>query len=139
MCLINLVTPKCWQLDSKIVKPQNIRERLEIEMNYIDARRDFLVKGAAAAGAFMTGQTLGHSQEVHKGHGTREAKPLSQSEHSMHQPPSANDSVDEYPRTKPGVGGPIGSPTDRGKLVPGFRDANLPPIPTHAPDLKQLE
>ena len=36
--------------------------------------------------------------------------------------------ADEYPRTRPGSGGPVGSPTDRGKLVPGLRKPGLPPV-----------
>jgi len=46
--------------------------------------------------------------------------------------------VGEYPRTHAGVGGPVGSPTDRGKLVAGLRDPKLPPVPIQAPDLKTL-
>ncbi len=44
----------------------------------------------------------------------------------------------EYPRDRPGAGGPVGSATDRGKLVPGFRAAGLPPVPVVTPDLPKL-
>ena len=44
----------------------------------------------------------------------------------------------EFPRTKPGLGGPVGSDTDRGKLVPGSRDPALPPLPVTTPDVPQL-
>lgn len=40
-----------------------------------------------------------------------------------------------YPRYHAGPGGPVGSPTDRGKLVPGLRDPDLPPVPVETPDL----
>jgi FtsP/CotA-like multicopper oxidase with cupredoxin domain len=43
-----------------------------------------------------------------------------------------------YPRDRPGAGGPIGTPTDRGKLVPGLRKSGLPPVPVEAPDLSKL-
>jgi FtsP/CotA-like multicopper oxidase with cupredoxin domain len=44
----------------------------------------------------------------------------------------------DYPRDRPGAGGPVGSPTDRGKLVPGLRKPGLPPVPVQAPDLTKL-
>jgi manganese oxidase len=44
----------------------------------------------------------------------------------------------EYPRTRPGAGGPVGSATDRGKLVPGLRKAGMPPVPVETPDLPKL-
>src|SRR5262249_28814232 len=44
----------------------------------------------------------------------------------------------EYPRDRPGPGGPVGSPTDRGKLVPGVRKPGLPPVPVVTPDLPKL-
>lgn len=45
---------------------------------------------------------------------------------------------DEFPRTHPGVGGPVGSPTDRGKLVPGFQSPTDPPVRVTTPDLDAL-
>jgi len=107
-------------------------------MNPSEARRDFLVKGAAAAGAFVAGQALGHAQEQHKDHGEGQTKMPPQAEHTAHQHSATGDVAGEYPRTHPGLGGSVGSPTDRGKLVPGLRTATLPPIPIHAPDLKKL-
>lgn len=44
----------------------------------------------------------------------------------------------DFPRDRPGVGGPVGSDTDRGKLVPGYRDRTLPPLPVVTPDLPDL-
>jgi len=49
-----------------------------------------------------------------------------------------HDSTSDYPRDKPGVGGPVGSDTDRGKLVAGFRDPRLPPVPVVVPDVPDL-
>ena len=39
-----------------------------------------------------------------------------------------------YPRDRPGPGGPVGSPTDRGKLVPGYRKTGEAPVPVITPD-----
>ena len=44
----------------------------------------------------------------------------------------------DFPRDHPGVGGPVGSTTDRGKLVPGRRGAAEPPVKVVAPDLPDL-
>lgn len=40
---------------------------------------------------------------------------------------------------QPGLGGPVGSPTDRGKLVPGYRSPDEPPVRVTAPDLSVLQ
>ena len=108
-------------------------------MNHSDDRRKFLAKGAAVAGIFVAGAGRALSQEKiseQPGDG-----PIGQpqiGEHKMHQPAAAVSDSFEYPRTHVGLGGPVGSPTDRGKLVPGYRDVTLPPVPIHAPDLKKL-
>jgi len=44
----------------------------------------------------------------------------------------------EFSRTHPSPGGPVGSPTDRGKLVSGFRSPTEPPIAVTMPDLEKL-
>ncbi|HLW67141.1 MAG TPA: copper oxidase [Gemmataceae bacterium] len=44
----------------------------------------------------------------------------------------------DYPRYQPGPGGPVGSATDRGKLVPGLRDPSGPPVPIVVPDSWKL-
>lgn len=36
-------------------------------------------------------------------------------------------------------GGPVGGPTDRGKLTPGFRKAGDPPVPVECPDVPKLK
>jgi FtsP/CotA-like multicopper oxidase with cupredoxin domain len=53
-------------------------------------------------------------------------------------PAEASEAARDYPRDRPGLGGPVGSPTDRGKLVPGLRRPGLPPVPVHTPDLPKL-
>lgn len=83
-------------------------------------RRDFLAQGAAAtAGLFAAGSVMGQQPEA-----------VSHSEEYKGQ-------GGEFPRTHPGRGGPVGSPTDRGKLVPGLRKRGLPPVNVTAPDLKK--
>jgi manganese oxidase len=44
----------------------------------------------------------------------------------------------EYPRDHAGAGGPVGSATDRGKLVAGYRKPGEPPVPVVTPDLPKL-
>jgi FtsP/CotA-like multicopper oxidase with cupredoxin domain len=76
-------------------------------------RRDFLGTGpATAAGVIAASAATAHAER---------AEPMR-----------------DYPRDRPGSGGPVGSPTDRGKLVPGLRDKGLPPVPVDAPDLARL-
>src|SRR6516164_6672085 len=50
------------------------------------------------------------------------------------QPPHSHGDHGEYPRHQPGRGGPVGSATDRGKLVPGLRKPDLPPVAVVTPD-----
>jgi len=44
----------------------------------------------------------------------------------------------EFARDRPGPSGPVGSDADRGRLVPGLRDASMSPIPVVTPDLAKL-
>jgi FtsP/CotA-like multicopper oxidase with cupredoxin domain len=87
-------------------------------MDHPSTRRDFLGTGPAmAAGWFAAG-----ADRLAGGVGAAEApKPGS-----------------DYPRDRPGPGGPVGSPTDRGRLVPGLRKPGLPPVPVVTPDLPRL-
>ncbi|HCO25036.1 MAG: copper oxidase [Gimesia sp.] len=81
-------------------------------------RRDFLKHGAAAtAGLFAASATMAKAAEsADTGNSRAEGE--------------------AFPRMHPGLGGPIGSPTDRGKLVPGLREAGQAPVNVIAPDLK---
>jgi hypothetical protein len=54
------------------------------------------------------------------------------------QAPQGVPPVAGYPRDHPGSGGPVGSPGDRGKLVPGLRKPGLPPVPVETPDVARL-
>jgi FtsP/CotA-like multicopper oxidase with cupredoxin domain len=83
-------------------------------------RRAFLAGGGIAAGGLFVA-------------GSRAAASAQQA--PSHVDPSESD----YPRYEAGPGGPVGSPTDRGKLVPGLRSISDPPIPVEAPDLPKLD
>jgi manganese oxidase len=84
------------------------------------SRRDFLVAGSAATAGLIAS---GSGSPVRAASAAQDAK--------------ATASVD-FPRTRPGSGGPVGSATDRGKLVPGLRPAGLPPVAIETPDLPKL-
>ena len=53
-------------------------------------------------------------------------------------PARRSDDPQAFPRFHAGRGGPVGSPSDRGKLTRGFRDAGRPPVPVAMPDLPAL-
>lgn len=89
-------------------------------------RRSFLIGGAAAAG--LTG--IGVAEEPEKLGLPREAQDAA---HKGHVHGDA-----DYPRDRPGPSGPVGSPTDRGKLVPGRRAAGEKPVAVQTPDLTRL-
>lgn len=75
-------------------------------------RRDFIQGTSFAAGAFAASSGTGQAAQPAPSHGNDE----------------------EYPRDQPGRGGAVGSATDRGKLVPGFRKPGLAPVPIATPD-----
>src|SRR5262249_47539747 len=50
------------------------------------------------------------------------------------QPEHSHGEHGEYPRDHAGRGGPVGSATDRGKLVPGLRRPGLAPVSVVTPD-----
>lgn len=83
-------------------------------------RRHFLQGGSlATAGLITAGDAFGSQDtDTHQGH-------------AMHG------RAEEYTRDRPGPGGPVGTPTDRGKLVPGFRKAGEQPVPVVTPDLPE--
>ena len=97
---------------------QFVLNTLEVpQMDQNTTRRDFIRGGTLAAGLLATSAAA----EV------AAAEPVA-------PPPDAKD----YPRDHAGPGGPLGSATDRGKLVPGLRKPNEPPVPVATPDLPKL-
>jgi hypothetical protein len=116
-------------------------------MSNLEQRRKFIFQGVVATGGILAAGAA-TAQDKNAGHGEHDGM-------KMPMPGDAKDASDqmkmaddmpmdgmkmdnEYPRTHAGLGGPVGSPTDRGKLVSGYRDASLPPVPIVAPDLKKL-
>jgi FtsP/CotA-like multicopper oxidase with cupredoxin domain len=87
-------------------------------MDQPSTRRNFLVTGSAVATGVI---------------GAGAGRPADGAEPAQPAAP-----VSEFPRYQPGAGGPVGSPTDRGKLVPGLRKPGLAPAPIVAPDLPKL-
>ncbi len=85
-------------------------------------RRRFLLGGTAAtAGLLLAGSAdVAQADDKRKDENNKHSKDW------------------EYPRDRPGPSGPVGSATDRGKLVPGRRGADQPPVPVEAPDLPKL-
>jgi FtsP/CotA-like multicopper oxidase with cupredoxin domain len=84
------------------------------------SRRVFLTSGSvAAAGLIAAGAE----------------RPAQGGDTSQNPPPAAGS---DYPREQPGSGGPVGSATDRGKLVPGLRRSGLPPVVVETPDVPKL-
>jgi manganese oxidase len=92
------------------------------DMNGDPTRRTFLHGGALATAGLLATETTAAGQESHSRH---------EQDHAAHG------STADYPRDRPGAGGPIGSPTDRGMLVPGLCAAGNPPVPVVVPDLPE--
>lgn len=74
--------------------------------NHTNNRRNFLKSGAGAAAGLAAAQAAAAGGTQDHAH-----------------PPDHAMGADAYPRDRPGVGGPVGSAGDRGKLVPGLRPA----------------
>ena len=116
-------------------------------MSDLEQRRKFLFSGVVATGG-MLAAGIATAQDKDAEHGSHEGMkmPMSDTDKMPDGDMTKMDGMDmkdmpmndEFPRTHAGLGGPVGSPTDRGKLVTGYRDASLPPVPVEAPDLKRL-
>jgi hypothetical protein len=94
-----------------------------MHMRQTTSRRYFLGLGSMAAGLFGVGTANAH------------AKTEAASSNSGQAPPG---NADQFPRFHAGRGGPVGSPSDRGKLTRGYRGPGLPPIGVEMPDLPKL-
>ena len=91
-------------------------------MSHESTRRSFLHGGALATAGLLAGAAAPHLR--------------GQENAAEHKPDPHGD--EEFPRDAPGRSGPIGSPSDRGKLVPGHRGAAEKPVPVETPDLTKL-
>ena len=87
-----------------------------------DSRRRFLKSASLGTAGLMLGGAASTS---------------AQSPAPQDDSPPPDEAVD-YPRTHAGPGGPLGSATDRGKLVPGRRAADQPPVEVETPDIPKL-
>src|SRR5579859_6472701 len=83
-------------------------------------RRGFMQGGAVAAAGILVADATASPQQ-----------PEAQHIHSTHA------TEGDYPRDRPSAGGPLGSATDRGMLVPGLVAKAAPPVPVTVPDLPQ--
>lgn len=94
-------------------------------------RRSFLLKGSAATAGMLASTSAANLTEP--------ASAIRSVDQSGRQRPASIEQLasSDY-RYQPGPGGPLGSPGDRGKLMPGRRDPNLPPAPVQMPDLEKL-
>jgi hypothetical protein len=105
------------------------------------SRRDFIRAGSVTAAGIVAAATarLAAGQDE------------PQTDHSAHQHDKHQEGHDDkgqrvegehqegdFPRMHAGRGGPIGSTTDRGKLVSGYRSAGDPPIGVIMPDVPIL-
>jgi len=100
-----------------------------------NTRREFLKTGtvAATAGLFVSGSTS--AQE------NNNAMPPATAAKSDTGGPQVSETpkeFQEFSRYKPSYGGPPGSDTYLGKLVPGLRKSGLAPVPFEAPDTPKL-
>ena len=85
-------------------------------------RRTFLRGGTLAAAGLLPLEASAIAQQPHAQH---------EHERRGHDPDTG------YPRDQPGASGPVGSPTDRGMLVPGLIKVGQHPVPITVPDLPE--
>ncbi len=97
-------------------------------MNSRKTRRGFIAGASAASAGLAAAAAAKALQHDHA---------AAETDDPAHDAHLQRDSA-EYPRTHAGRGGAVGSPTDRGKLVPGYRSAAEPPPPVVTPDLEML-
>jgi len=103
-------------------------------------RRDFIRGATAGTAGLISLQGLREvaADEItaQKPATTTGAKNAARVQEPLHRHATEGDG--EFPRQHAGRGGPIGSPTDRGKLVSGLRAVDKPPVSVDLPDLPKL-
>jgi FtsP/CotA-like multicopper oxidase with cupredoxin domain len=100
-----------------------------IGMDQENTRRDFLLHGGLVTAGLLAAGTASGLQAGEKA--VKDKKEVSGDK-------KKKDEHQGYPRGRPGPGGPVGSATDRGKLVGGHRKPGDPPVPVVTPDLPKL-
>jgi FtsP/CotA-like multicopper oxidase with cupredoxin domain len=93
-----------------------------INMGTTSDRRNFLRNSTVATAGLLSGLQIANAQDEHT------------YEHHAHGQGASR----EFPRLHAGLGGPLGSATDRGKLVSGYRSASESPVAIVMPDLQNL-
>ena len=88
-------------------------------MNTDISRRKFITGGSVAAAGLLGANSVQAAVQEHE---------------RAHAEPDG-----EFPRRHAGTGGPVGSATDRGKLVSGYRSPADPPVPVEMPDVARLQ
>lgn len=100
-----------------------------------ESRRSFLRSGTAVS-AGLLGLSGAAAAEPSEKKPTPPAAPPEPVH--KHEPKPAAATEIEFPRTRLGRGGPVGSATDRGKLVSGYRGVDEKPAPVETPDVTKL-
>ena len=101
-------------------------------MTQENSRREFIRAGSIATAGLL----LAASDQVAVAH---EEDTAAKQEHADRNHESGHGGSSEFPRTHAGRGGSVGSPTDRGKLVSGWRSPDKPAVPVVMPDLPKLK
>lgn len=96
-------------------------------MNSESSRRDFIRVGSLGAAGMVTAGATRLAAGQHEHHDASQMQHHNEVQEDTHGAARLAD-----------TSGPFGSPTDRGKLVSGFRSATEPPAPVEAPDLSKL-
>lgn len=107
-------------------------------MNQKSSRRSFIRSGTAASAGLLTLAAIDAAAEPADkkpvppaAQTTPETTPAQQHQHGA-------STEAEFPRTRAGRGGPVGSATDRGKLVAGRRNRDEKPVVVETPDITKL-
>ena len=106
-----------------------------------NTRREFIKSGTVAAAGLVAGASAGQAQTGPSLPDSQEsASPTSaeQADITKNFVSQTPKEFQEFSRYKPSYGGPPGSDTYLGKLVPGLRKSGLEPVPVTTPDLPKL-
>ena len=110
-------------------------------MSHDNDRRKFLKAGMVAATAGIVGGSANAIANAQEGEPIDLSPPASghqEHQHQQHNAENVQDEFDGFSRMKPSRGNDPDSDYYCGKLVPGFRSADAPPVPITAPDLESL-
>ncbi len=106
-----------------------VSEKRERTVQRETTRREFISKGALTAASALAVSTATIAQA---------AGAQREGNHSQRHSESTLENDEGFPRDHPAPSGPVGSDTDRGKLVPGLRGVDESPVLVETPDLTKL-